>query len=157
MALDDTIGLFQQAPIVGLFEREALRLLAFSAEPRRLRAGEILFRQGDRSDGGYVVSAGRIGISARTTSEGGGVPDVVAGPGALIGRVALFVRTKRPATATALAPSEVLRISPTLLRRVLTEFPTAAEGMRDAIAEELLEMSADLERVRSRMLNIGRR
>ena len=58
MALDTTLAVLRQAPIVGLFEDEALRVIANVADSRRLRPGEFLFRQGDRSDGGYVVTGG---------------------------------------------------------------------------------------------------
>ena len=151
VALDDTIALLEQAPIVGLFGRDALRLLAFSAETRRLRTGETVFRRGDRSDGGYVVLTGRLGLTGRS-----GQPATIVGPGALVGRVALFVRTQRPVTAVALDASEVLRVSPTLLRRVLAEFPDAAGRMRDLMAEDLSDLSADLERIRLRLLSVGR-
>jgi CRP-like cAMP-binding protein len=151
LALDETIGLLAQAPIVGLLERDALRLLAFAADTRRLRAGEVMFRRGDRSDGGYVVTRGRIGLTGVGDREG--EPDVVAEPGALIGRVALFV----PATAVALDRSEALRISPTLMRRVLDEFPAAASQIHAAMAADLQAMMADLERVRESFLRPDKR
>lgn len=151
MALDETIALLKGAPIIGLFERDALRLLAFSAETRRLRSGEILFRKGERSDGGYVVVAGQVGLVAR-----GGDPEIAVGPGSLIGRVALFVRLQRPATATARESCELLRISPTLMRRVLGEFPSAAAFMQTAMADDLDDLSAGLDRVRQTMLAIAR-
>jgi CRP-like cAMP-binding protein len=155
LALDETIGLLAQAPIVGLLERDALRLLAFAADTRRLRAGEVMFRRGDRSDGGYVVTRGRIGLTGVGDREG--EPDVVAEPGALIGRVALFVRMQRPATAVALDRSEALRISPTLMRRVLDEFPAAASQIHAAMAADLQAMMADLERVRESFLRPDKR
>jgi CRP-like cAMP-binding protein len=143
LALDETIGLLARAPIVGLLDRDALRLLAFAADSRRLRRGEIMFRRGDRSDGGYVVVRGRIGLTG-IGGDGGGEPDVVAEPGDLIGRVALFVRMQRPATAIALEPAETLRISPTLMHRVLAEFPSAAEVLHAEMAAELAGFVADL-------------
>jgi CRP-like cAMP-binding protein len=151
MALDDTIALLRSAPLIGLFDPDALRLLAFSAETRRLRAGEILFRSGERSDGGYVVASGSIGVAARPDE-----PELLFGPGSVIGQLALFARIERPATATAREPGEVLRISPTLMRRVLAEFPGAASGLHDALAADLAGLTADLTRVGDRLLAIGR-
>jgi CRP-like cAMP-binding protein len=152
LALDDTITLLRGAPFIGLFEPEALRLLAFSAETRRLRAGEILFRRGERSDGGYVVTRGVIGMAVRAEE-----PELLVGPGSLIGQMALLVRLERPATATAREPAEILRISPTLIRRVLAEFPDAAAVLRDAMAADLGALSADLVQVGEKLLAIGRR
>lgn len=147
MALDDTIAILAQAPLIGHLERDALRLVAFSADTRRLRTNEILFRQGERSDGGYVVLYGEIAATRAGSDE-----VTLAGPGSLIGQVALFVRMTRPASAVARQPTKVLRISPTLMRRLLQEFPGAAEEVREALARDLGELTQGLERVRRMLL-----
>jgi CRP-like cAMP-binding protein len=151
MALEDDIAILVQAPLFELLDRDALRLVAFAAENRVLRAGDVLFRRGDRSDGGYVVSRGAIALDAR---DDGAPAAFIAGPGALIGQAALFARIARPATATAREPSTVIRISPSLMRRVLEEFPHAAVAMRDAMAIELERLAEGLEGVRRRLLAI---
>ncbi len=58
----------------------------------------------------------------------------------------------RPATATARARSVVMRISPTLMRQVLEEFPSAAAVLHEALAVKLLSLTDGLERVRGRFL-----
>ncbi|WP_134500831.1 cyclic nucleotide-binding domain-containing protein [Microvirga pakistanensis] len=151
MALDDDIAVLSQAPLFNLLERDALRLVAFASENRSLREGDVLFRKGDRSDGGYVVSQGAIALDA---SEDGSPAAFVAGPGALIGQAALFTRIARPATATAQEPSTVIRVTPSLMRRVLEEFPAAAAAMQDAMAEELARLTQGLERVRQQLIAI---
>lgn len=151
MALDDTIAVLSRVPLIGLLERDALRLVAFSAETRNLRETEVLFREGDRSDGGYVVLDGEIAVTRR-----GSDAPTLAGPGSLIGRLALFSRSHRSASAVARARSHVLRISPTLMRRVLEEFPAGASAVRDAVAEDLAALAEGLDRVRTRILSIDR-
>ena len=150
MALEDDIATLSGAPLFGLLDRDALRLVAFAAEARVLRTGDVLFRRGDRADGGYVVKFGSIALTQRD----GGAPDFVAGPGAVIGRTALFARVTRPATATARELSTVLRVSPSLMRRVLEEFPAAAEAMRDVMEDELVHLTRGLEGVRQRLVAI---
>ncbi|HEX2555473.1 MAG TPA: Crp/Fnr family transcriptional regulator [Microvirga sp.] len=144
MALEHDIAVLSRAPLFHLLDRDALRLVAFAAEGRSLRAGDVLFRRGDASDGGYVVGAGAIVLDA----EDGATDPFVAGPGALIGQAALFADVDRPATAVAQEPSAVMRISPNVMRRVLEEFPTAAAAMEDVLAGELAELTEGLERVR---------
>lgn len=151
MALDDDITTLSQAPLFGLLDRDALRLVAFAAENRILRAGDILFRKGDRSDGGYVVSRGAVALDAR---DDGSPATFIAGPGDLIGQAALFTRIERPATATAREPSTVIRVSPSLMRRVLEEFPSAAAAMEGAIAEDLSRLVQGLEKVRRQLIAI---
>jgi CRP-like cAMP-binding protein len=149
IALTDDIALLASTPLFGLLDREPLRLLAFAAEIRMLNAGDVLFRKGDRSDGGYVVTDGAIVLD-----RGNGVPPFVAERGALIGRTSLLVRTVRSATAAARERSTVMRISPTLMRRVLEEFPSAANALYDSFSDEVATLSAGLERVREKLLAI---
>jgi CRP-like cAMP-binding protein len=151
MALEDDIAVLTRAPLFGLLEMDAIRLIAFAAEPRILRAGEVLFRKGERADGAYVVVRGAIALDAR---EDGSPVAFVAEPGALIGQTALFLRNQRPATATAREPSGVMRVSPTLVRRVLEEYPRAAGILHQALMRELVSLSTGLERVRQQLLSI---
>ena len=141
MASQETIETLRGIPILGLLQTDALQVLANVADTRRLKAGEILFGEGDRSDGGYAVMAGEIGIGP----EGDRASAQVFGPGSLIGRVALFIRVLRPATAFARSDATVLRVSPTLLKRVIQEYPRALEPIRRAMAQELEGLSAELE------------
>jgi CRP-like cAMP-binding protein len=151
MALEDDIAALSRAPLFGQLETDAMRLIAFAAESRALKAGEVLFRKGERADGGYVVVRGAIALDAR---EDGSPATFIAEPGALIGQAALFVRGLRPATATAREPSGVMRISPTLVRRVLEEYPSAAGILHQALIRDLVSLSGGLERVRQQLLEI---
>ena len=144
MGLDDDIAILAGAPLFGLMGRDALRLLTFAAERRSLGRGDLLFARGEAADGGFVVMSGTIELAPRRP---GGEP-VTAGRSALIGQLALFLRGERPADARATAPSEVMRITPTLMRRVLEEFPDAAAAIQDTLAEDLAGLTQGLERVR---------
>lgn len=149
MSLEDDLAILSDAPLFSLLDQEALRVLAFAAESRSLRAGDVLFHKGDRSDGGYVVVRGSVALDA---TDNGSPASFIAGPGSLIGQVALFVRMQRPATAIAREASTVLRISPTLMRRVLQEYPEAASGMRDVLAQDLEDFSDSLAQMRQLLL-----
>lgn len=151
MALEDDITILSRAPLFRLLDRDALRLVAFASETRILRAGDMLFRKGDRSDGGYVVSRGAIALDA---NDDGSPAAFVAGPGSLIGQAALFTRVVRPATALAQEPSTVIRVTPSLMRRVLEEFPDAAAAMHDAMSDELTRLAEGLEKVRQQLIAI---
>jgi CRP-like cAMP-binding protein len=151
MALEDDIATLSQAPLFNLLEKDALRLVAFASESRSYREGDVLFKKGDRSDGGYVVTRGSIALDA---TDDGSPAAFVAGAGALIGQAALFARIERRATATAQEPSAIIRVTPSLMRRVLEEFPDAAAAIHDAMADELTRLTEGLERVRQQLLAI---
>jgi CRP-like cAMP-binding protein len=150
MSLEDDIATLGRAPLFHLLDRDALRLLAFASENRELEEGEVLFQAGERSDGGYVVSYGALVLEAQ---DGNAAP-FVATPGSLIGQAALFATVERPATATAREASEVMRISPAVMRRMLREFPQSAAAMQDSLAGDLAELTEGLEQVRRRLLAI---
>jgi CRP-like cAMP-binding protein len=151
MSLEDDIAVLSRAALFHLLDRDALRLLAFASENRDLGEGETLFRRKDRSDGAYVVSRGVIALDA---AEDGSSAPYRATPGTLIGQTALFTTVERPATATATEPCTVIRIDPAVMRRMLTEFPDAAEAMQQALADDLASLTEGLEQVRRRLLAI---
>jgi CRP-like cAMP-binding protein len=152
VTLDQDVAFLQSIPLFSGFPSEQLRLIAFSAEPLRLPEGTMLFREGAEADGGYVVVTGAVELS---TSRADGSEDVaVAGPGALIGELALLTPTTRPVTAMTIEPTELLSVSRRLLRRVLEEYPDMAERLRAALSDRLKRMSFELGQVRERLDSI---
>ncbi|GAN51560.1 cyclic nucleotide-binding domain-containing protein [Methylobacterium radiotolerans] len=144
MGLDDDIAILAAAPLFGFLDRDALRLLTFAAERRDLADGDLLFARGDPADGGFVVMAGTIRLEPRLA----GAEPVRAGRSALIGQLALFVRGTRPTEARAEGSAGVMRITPMLMRRVLEEFPAAAQAVHDTLADDLADLVTDLDQVR---------
>jgi CRP-like cAMP-binding protein len=145
MGVEEIIGKLARIPAFAGIEPEALRLLAFSAETRILRAGDVLFRRDEISNDGFVVLVGSIAMDA---SGDGAVTARIVRPPALIGDLALLTQTRRPATAIAREPSTVLRISRLLFRRVLHEFPDSAERLRQSVGTRLLQFTGELASVR---------
>jgi CRP-like cAMP-binding protein len=153
MSLETDIALFKGIPLFAGLPTEQLRLIAFSAVRLELSEGQVLFRKGSKAISGYVVLSGALELTAgedvRRKSP------VVCEPGALIGEIALFVATKRPATATAVKPSQVLEIERKLILRVLSEYPAVALRMRATLADRLSATAAELGRVRALLTGGG--
>jgi CRP-like cAMP-binding protein len=147
MSLDDDVRNLALIPIFADLEPEALRLIAFSGEMRILRAGDVLFRRGEASDGGYVILTGSIALDRY---DDGGPAAQIVGQHALVGEIALISQTERPATAIARETSTVLKVPRTLFHRVLKEFPRSAAGLRSKISARLIHFTADLEEARKR-------
>jgi len=141
MGLEDDIAKLTQIPTFAPLELDAVRLLAFSAEPKVLRAGDVLFRRGEPSNGGFVVLSGSIALDA--TDTGTGTARIVRAPG-LIGEAALLTQTTRPATAIAREPANLLRISRQLFHRVLGEYPRSAEVLHRSLGERLRQFTSEL-------------
>lgn len=153
MALDDDMTLLARQPLLSLMERDALRLLAFAAESRTLRAGDVLFRAGEPSDGAVLVVSGAVALSA--LDDGTPASDIV-GPGAMIGELALFTSVPRQITAIAREPTQVMRLPRSVMRRVLGESPASAEAIAAAIGDRLRGFVGELSAVQQALNAIDR-
>lgn len=141
MSLNDDIALLARQPLLGLMDRDALRLLAFAAETRSLRAGDVLFRRGEGSDGAFLVISGAVALKRE---DDGRPADELVGPGALLGELALFTALERPVTAIAREPTQVMRLARSVMRRVLGESPDSAQAIAAAVAERLHVFNSEL-------------
>jgi CRP-like cAMP-binding protein len=138
MSIEDDIALLERVPTLRLLGRESLRMIAIGSEQRNIQSGEALFREGDTADCGYVVQRGALRINDEVGAE------IVATPSMLIGELALLVEMRRPATATALEYSTVVRISRSLFQRVLESDAVAARRLRDEFAHRASRIANDI-------------
>ncbi|MDT6939612.1 cyclic nucleotide-binding domain-containing protein [Brucella pseudogrignonensis] len=145
MALDDDIRILSLVSLFESFSPEQLRLLAFGAERLVLRAGRELFREGQSADCGYIVVSGNISLFHDT--DEGRVTIRPVGPGAMLGEMALIAQTSRMTGALAEEETEVIRISRSVFRRILEEYPEAAASLHAHISRNLLQLIADIEKV----------
>ena len=145
MSLEENIGRLSRTPPFDLLPRDALQLIAFAAERRKLAADETLFEEGEPADSGFVVFSGAILLSAGSE---GRKRTRVAGPGALIGENAMVADVSRRSSGRAMKDSVVLRIPRPIFRRVLAEFPKDAARIRANLAARTRQMSQQLERLR---------
>ena len=75
--------------------------------------------------------------------------DIIAGPGTLLGELALITEIKRPATATASEPSTVIRIPRSLFLKMLEGYPHAAHILRDQIVARAQQALTEMTDVRA--------
>ena len=84
-----------------------------------------------------------------------GVVNFTAGPGTLVGELALLTDMVCPATAIAKEPTVVIRISRNLFKKMLEGYPQAAVVLRDIMAERLNAWERELGTVRRVMKKEG--
>ena len=149
MSIESDIALLRRISLLANLSTEQLRLLAFSAVRLELAQGQILFREGGKALSGYVILAGGLEL---TTNEKGRHPILTTcEPGSLVGELALFVETRRPATAIALERTEVLEIERKVVLRMLREHPEVALRLRDMLTDRLTATVSELSRVGRRL------
>jgi len=153
MTIEDEIAFLERVPALRLLGRDALRILAIGTENRYIHEGISLFGEGEDADGAYVVQEGSFDL----LSEKNSIPPSIAGPGTLIGELALLTETKRPVTAIAREPSSVVRIPRQLFMKMLESDPNAAQRMRDALAARVDQTTGEFDRVRTTLAGAPRR
>ena len=149
MALDDHIRIMSDVRLFEGLAVEQLRLLAFGAETIRLSEGRRLYREDDDADSAYIVTRGNVRLFRE--HEGQNVEVSVAGPGTVLGEMALIADTRRMTSAEAASDSEILRINRSMFRRILEEYPDTAERLRSQIIEDLQALIRRIEEVSERL------
>jgi CRP-like cAMP-binding protein len=151
MSIEDDIVCLEAVPTFRLLGPNALRMLAIGCESRTLNKGDVLFTAGDPADCGYVVQDGSVQLERAGRNPPARRDDAsevtIAGPGVLLGELALIIEIKRPVTATAAEPATVMRITRHLFRKTLEGFPDAAERLRDHMAQRARNTAAEISEV----------
>jgi thioredoxin reductase (NADPH) len=95
------------------------------APPKKFRAGEALFRAGDRDSKFYVVKSGKIDIVDVTGDQPKTIR--VLGPGGFTGDVGHLTGSPKLVSAIAQSDCEVYEISETTLRQILNQDPQLSD------------------------------
>ncbi|MEM7469345.1 MAG: Crp/Fnr family transcriptional regulator [Pseudomonadota bacterium] len=117
--LEWALGKISDAPLTAFedsFEREVLR------------AGEVLFQEGDAGTDAYIVESGAIRISRRN-EDGQDLVLTDLPPGGLFGELALIDNHPRSATATATVDTELIKLDRHSFLRDLRENPERAQEL----------------------------
>src|SRR5262245_6966801 len=119
------VDLLQRIPYLRSVSAADVTALARRLRERRYRAGDVIFRKGDPSEGLGVVLSGRVRTIARTP-DGREQVLKVFGPGRTFADIAVFDDEPQPADAIADADSTVVFIPRAHLFDLLRRHPDAA-------------------------------
>lgn len=146
MSLEDDIILLSKVQLFSDFDDEHLRLIAFGSQKMSFAKDYELFREGQPTDGGYVIISGSIELLSfeKDTAHTLGVFK----SGSLLGEIALISMNKRVGTAIVREDCELMKISRTTMHRILNEYPGLAVNLKKKISESILNLSRDLGKVR---------
>jgi CRP-like cAMP-binding protein len=102
----------------------------------QLAPGDFLFREGERGDKMYVLLEGEVDIFL------GDFVFETAGPGALLGEMALIDDSPRTANAVAKAPSKLVQIDRRRFHFLVQQTPHFATHVMKILADRLRHMNA---------------
>jgi CRP/FNR family transcriptional regulator, cyclic AMP receptor protein len=120
------------------FEDESFETLREIAEERVFRAGQTIFREGDRADGMYLVLEGAA-LIIRQTSSGEERTVAIVTQGQSFGEIGMLVDRPRNATVAAGTDLRVLKITTTVLELLHKSAPDMAFMMYQVLARSLAE------------------
>lgn len=115
----------------------ALEALAANSDRRILRRGEVLVREGDRSDRFFVVLSGRFTVIREGVLE----PVAEIGQGELVGEVGFFAALPRIATVVAARDSIVLEIRDDQFERAAKALPSLRQSVTTFLARRFAMQS----------------
>ncbi len=122
---------------------DSLRQIVSTSNERSLVRGDVLFNEGDESEGLYVVLRGRIAIANQSFDKRESVYALME-PGDLFGEMGLLDGLPRSAMARALEPSAVLAIPFAPVKKMLTENPDILWGVTRLLAGRIRAMDEAL-------------
>jgi CRP-like cAMP-binding protein len=154
MQLKDEVELLRRIPLFAGIAPAKLKLLAFTSERVRFRAGQTLFRQGDPGDAAYVLLTGNADILV--DSPTGEIEVAGAEPNTLVGEIAILCDVSRTATVRSTTDVETLRIKKDQFLRFLAEFPEMAVEIMRVLAQRLSKTTAELSEARSELARRAR-
>ena len=114
---------------------------------RMYEDGAVILRQGDVGDCLYVIQQGTVEI---VIERDGQVTRIgLAGPGELIGEMAVFERQVRSATVRALGPARVMTIDKKNFLRRINEDPSLAFRIVQTMSHRIRELDSELARLKA--------
>jgi len=128
------------------FRRLSPALRARVAEVARLRSyerGDLIFSEGDPSDAFMTIVEGRVKVF-KSTPAGKEIILEIFGGGDPLGAVAVYEGAPFMASATALEPSQVLRIEQAAFFRLLEDDPAFVRGLLSGLTIRLAELTRRL-------------
>jgi CRP/FNR family cyclic AMP-dependent transcriptional regulator len=143
MSVRADVETIRNIPIFSECEAAHLQLLAFSATRENFEPGRPLLVQGDTGNAAYLVLSGTVEISSAGSGALG-----VAGPGALLGEVAMIGGSPYSITARAVDAVATARIDRELFLRVAREFPEFGTAVLRSLSRKLETAVEDLSEAR---------
>ncbi|NRA66322.1 MAG: Crp/Fnr family transcriptional regulator [Pseudobacteriovorax sp.] len=108
-----------------------------------LKPGTVLFKEGDSSNGMYVIRKGEVLIYL--DKDGHEIPLVTVSEGAMVGEMALFDKKPRSASARAVGSVEVTVISNNDFSKILKQIPKWFVSLMTTLSSRLRATNIKLE------------
>jgi CRP/FNR family transcriptional regulator len=134
------MDVLRKTPLFSSLPDDDLRRVAAIAVLRRYAKKEAIFREGDRADGFFVISSGKVKVF-KLSDEGKEQVLHVLEPGQSFAEAAIFEGGVYPAHAEALADSEILLLPKRAFIDLVEKNPKVALRMLASLSKWLKRMT----------------
>ena len=152
MSLDYDIESLSSVRLFEGFPEEQLRLLAFGSSHIVMHPDEVIFRQNDLSEGGYVVISGQVDLVLYKGKRE--IPLASYMKNSLVGEIALISDNRRVATAISRTDTNLMHIPRDLFHRMLGEYPELAILLHQRIGNSVKAILKQMEQVQIKLDSI---
>ena len=142
--MEEKISALKAGALFGSLAEEDLERIADVSITKRPGKGEIIFREGDESDGFYVVVKGKVSV-AKFSVEGKRHILHIFGRGEPFGEAAAFSGGRFPATAEAAQDAVCLYIRKGDFTGLIKKYPGLALNMLETLSQRLRKFAAMIE------------
>ena len=132
-------------PLFSDLKEDVVNRVAARAHGVFLRRGQVLFNQGDPSNGLYVLCSGLVRVSI-VNADGDVLTLAVPEHGAPLGEMTLVSPDPRSATVTAMEDSSLLHLETGTMVALLTEEPALAAHLIGFLSQRLRESNETLQK-----------
>ena len=131
----------ERSPFFGPLGEEGLHFLAARAKQSAYQAGEMIFVEGEPSQGLYWLQSGTLKAVKYSASGREQILHLIK-PGQTFNEVGSFTTLPNPASMVALEPSQVWHIPGDAIRQLIQQDPTFAQLIIDVLSERLRQSVA---------------
>lgn len=138
LTLEQIINFLLETPLFELLDPTELAEVVGIMQLQRLRAGQVLFREGDEGDAWYVIFTGTCAVT-KSSAAGGSRHIADLESRSCFGEMAVLDGSARSATVTASAPATLFRFRRGPFNGLLADGSLAAFKLVHAMARVLCE------------------
>lgn len=132
--LSENLEVLRQLPIFKNIPFEIIKLYAYTAQRRRYREGDYIFRQGEPASRAHVILSGEIRLSGGR--DGQQFEMQVLKQMGFFGYMSLLADFEWPLSSQALTDAELLILNRESFRKIMTRYPEQCI----LIVEKLVQM-----------------
>jgi CRP/FNR family transcriptional regulator, cyclic AMP receptor protein len=135
-----------EVPLFGTMNAEDLAAIVPFLHRRNFAPNQLVFSKGDQAEELYLLLSGRMKISV-LAPDGRELAFRTAGPGQMVGEIAVLDGGTRTADMTSLSQSEVLVLGKASLARLIADRPAINRDLVQFLCQRLRDTTEQLESI----------